>query len=165
MTTTQCDHRARSVSQRSQRESRDSPPALCLAIDKSLGGPVAALTDRIVPLLPLPGGVVMPQMVVTIAAESAEAIAAAESAGETGELLLVTKLGERYAKVGVLARVESTGALPGGTRALVVRATTRARLGAGVVGTGPGLWIEAEPITETTPTDAALRLGTELRAT
>src|SRR5215218_8206826 len=104
---------------------------------------MATLTDaengsagRIVPALPLPGGVVMPQMVVTISAESPEAMAAATAAGDGGELLLVPKLGDRYARVGVLAKVESTASLPGGAQALVVRATSRARIGAGVVGTG-----------------------------
>jgi ATP-dependent Lon protease len=123
------------------------------------------VTDRIVPALPLPGGVVMPQMVVTISAESPEAIAAAASAGESGELLLVPKIGDRYAKVGALARVESTGTLPGGAQALVVRATGRARIGHGVVGTGAGLWVTAEPIPELPASDEARRLGAELRAT
>jgi ATP-dependent Lon protease len=126
---------------------------------------VTTLTDRILPALPLPGGVVMPQMVVTISAESPEAIAAATSAGASGELLLVPKLGDRYAKVGSLARVESTGTLPGGAQALVVRATGRARIGTGVVGTGAGLWVTAEPVVEGPPSEAALRLGAELRAT
>ena len=55
-------------------------------------------------------------MVVTIAAESDEAqAAAAAAAGTGGELLLVPKVGDRFARVGALARVESTGVLPGGT--------------------------------------------------
>src|SRR6187549_441793 len=99
----------------------------------------------------------MPQMVVTISAESPEAIAAATSAGDGGELLLVPKLGDRYAKVGALAKVESTGRLPGGAQALVVRATGRARIGTGVVGTGAGLWVTAEPLPDTPPSDEALR--------
>jgi ATP-dependent Lon protease len=125
---------------------------------------VATLTDRILPALPLPAGVVMPQMVVTISAESPEAIAAATSAGAAGELLLVPKLGDRYAKVGALARVESTGTLPGGAQALVVRATGRAHIGTGVVGTGAGLWVTAEPVVEGPASEEALRLGAELRA-
>jgi ATP-dependent Lon protease len=126
---------------------------------------VATITDRILPALPLPGGVVMPQMVVTISAESPEAIAAASSAGESGELLLVPKVGDRYAKVGALARVESTGTLPGGAQALVVRATGRARIGTGVVGTGAGLWVTAEPVAEGPASEEARRIGAELRAT
>ena len=126
----------------------------------------SSLDSNTLPLLPLPEGVILPTMVVTIALESPEAQAAAEAAERNGsELLLVPKVGDRYAKVGTLARVESTGVLPGGTQALVVRATGRANLGAGVVGTGASLWVAAEPITESAPTPEALRLGTELRAT
>src|SRR5688572_23243387 len=117
------------------------------------------------PLLPLPDGVILPSMVVTIALESPEAQAAADAAAENGgELLLVPKVGDRYARVGVLARVESAGALPGGTQALVVRATGRARIGAGVLGTGASLWVAAEPVAEIGPTEEARRLGGELRA-
>ena len=126
----------------------------------------SSIQSNTLPLLPLPDGVILPTMVVTIAVESPEAVAAAEAAERNGgELLLVPKVGDRYATVGTLARVESTGVLPGGTQALVVRATGRAHLGAGVVGTGAGLWVTAEPIEETPPTEEALRLGRELRAT
>jgi ATP-dependent Lon protease len=118
------------------------------------------------PLLPLPDGVILPSMVVTIALESPEAQAAAAAAADNGgALLLVPKVGDRYARVGVLARVESAGTLPGGTQALVVRATGRAHIGAGVVGTGAGLWVSAEEVAEGTPSEEALRLGAELRAT
>ena len=123
---------------------------------------------RTLPVLPLPDGVVLPPMVVTVTVESDEAKAAFASAASddgSGELLLVPKVGDRYARVGALARVESTGLLPGGAQALVVRATGRAHVGTGVVGTGAGLWVTAEPVVEPAPTDAALRLGAELRAT
>ncbi|MGH9085966.1 MAG: endopeptidase La [Acidimicrobiales bacterium] len=116
------------------------------------------------PVLPLPDGVVLPGMVVTIALESDEARAAAEAAQADHQVLLVPRIGDRYATVGTLARVESTGDLPGGTAALVVRATGRARIGAGVVGTGAGLWVTAEPVDVAAPSEEALRLGTELRA-
>ena len=118
------------------------------------------------PALPLPDGVILPGMVVTIAAESEEAIAAALAARDTdGELLLVPKVGDRFATVAALARVESTGVLPGGTQALVVRATGRARVVTGVVGTGAGLWLTAERVTEGPPSAEAKALGVELRAT
>jgi ATP-dependent Lon protease len=103
-------------------------------------------------------------MVVTIALESDEARAAGAAAQGDHQLLLVPRIGDRYASVGTLARVESTGELPGGTAALVVRATGRARIGTGVVGTGAGLWVTAEPVEVAAPTEEALRLGTELRA-
>jgi ATP-dependent Lon protease len=118
------------------------------------------------PVLPLPGDVLLPGMVVTISLESSEAQAAARAAAESGQtLLLVPRIGRSYARVGVIAQVESAGPLPGGTQALVVRATGRAHVGQGVVGTGAGLWVHAEPVEEAEPTDEARRLGVELRAT
>jgi ATP-dependent Lon protease len=124
-----------------------------------------AVESNTLPVLPLPGGVVLPPMVVTIALESPEAQAAAGAVGDGGQLLLVPKIGDRYAKVGVLAQIESTGTLPGGTQALVVRAIRRARIGAGAMGTGAGLWVEAEPVDDESPSTEAFELATELRAT
>ena len=66
--------------------------------------------QRTVPVLPLPNGVVLPAMVVTVAVESEDARAAADAAASNdGELLLLPRLDDRFARVGVLARVESTG--------------------------------------------------------
>jgi ATP-dependent Lon protease len=124
-----------------------------------------AVDSNTLPVLPLPGGVVLPPMVVTIALESPEAQAAAAAVGDGGQLLLVPRIGDRYAKVGVLAQVESSGTLPGGTQALVVRATRRARIGAGAMGTGAGLWVEADPVDDGSPSTEAFELATELRAT
>ena len=126
----------------------------------------SSLESNTLPALPLPDGVILPGMVVTIAAESEEAQAAAQAASDTGgQLLLVPKVGDHFARVAALAHVESTGVLPGGTQALVVRAIGRARLGAGVVGTGAGLWVVAERIEEEPASDEAKALGAELRAT
>jgi ATP-dependent Lon protease len=115
--------------------------------------PSGTLT-RTVPVLPLTTGVVLPQMVVTVALETDEARAAADALGtaidngsdDKAELLLVPRIGDRYSRIGVLATVESHGELPGGTPAIIVRATGRARMGAGVVGTGRALLVEAEPV-------------------
>ena len=110
------------------------------------------------PVLPLPGDVLLPGMVVTISLESDEAKAAAAAAQSTDDqtLLLVPRIGSRYANVGVIGKVESTGVLPGGTEALVVRATSRAHVGVGVVGTGAGLWVQVEPTPDQSPaTEAA----------
>ena len=74
-----------------------------------------SLEPNTLPALPLPDGVVLPGMVVTVSAESDEAKAAAAAAEEGRELLLVPRLGDRFAKVGTVATVESTGVLPGGT--------------------------------------------------
>ncbi|MEZ5135621.1 MAG: LON peptidase substrate-binding domain-containing protein [Acidimicrobiales bacterium] len=59
--------------------------------------------------------------------------------------MLVPSIDGRFAGVGTIAQIENRGQLRNGTPALTVRAVGRAVLGAGVVGTGDGLWIEAEP--------------------
>ncbi|HEV7722867.1 MAG TPA: endopeptidase La [Iamia sp.] len=124
----------------------------------------SSVEPRTLPVLPLPEGVILPSMVVTIALESDEAKRAFDAADD-GEILLVPRKDGGLATVGAIARIESTGTLPGGTTALVVRATGRARVSAGVVGPTAGLWVEAEPIAEEPPTEEARRLGAELRAT
>ena len=123
---------------------------------------------RTVPVLPLTTGIVLPQMVVTVALETDEARAAADALGALDrdpkpELLLVPRVDGRYGRIGVLATVESHGELPGGTPALIVRATGRARMGAGVVGTGTALLVEADPIPEPDPSARAVELAEELR--
>ena len=97
------------------------------------------------PLVPLPGGVALPDMVLTIALESAAARKAIDAAGE-GPVLLVPKLDDRYATVGVIGSIASRGKLPDGTDAVTIHAGRRARLGAATTTEHPGLWIEAEVI-------------------
>ncbi len=125
----------------------------------------------ILPLLALSTGVVLPQMVVTLALETEEARTAAaaaeasEAVGSERLLLLVPKVDGRYARVGTVARIESGGELPNGIRALVLRGLHRAVVGAGVVGTGAALWVEAETVAEGEPTERARELAREYRAT
>jgi ATP-dependent Lon protease len=126
-----------------------------------------SVEERVVlPLLPLSTGVVLPQMVVTLALESDEARQAADAAAEGEQLLLlVPRVEGRYARVGTIARVESAGDLPTGARALVLRGLARAVVGVGVPGRGPGLWVEAEPVAEAAePTPRTRELATEYRA-
>lgn len=118
---------------------------------------------RIVPVLPLPNGVVLPGQVVTIALESPEAqIAVAGALAHERRVLLVPRRDGRYSSVGVVGRIENSGELPNGTQAIVVRATRRARLGSAVASPVPStgaaaetevLWLEAIPVHETTPAD------------
>lgn len=115
------------------------------------------------PVLPLPDGVVLPGMVLTVALESDEAKAAVAAAGDDGRLLLVPQVNGRHASVGTIASVESTGTLPSGIPALVVRASERALLRTGVAGTTDVLWLEAEPV-HPEVSDDARALATELRA-
>src|SRR5262245_66550725 len=93
----------------------------------TMENPVTETQTLTLPLLPLPNGVVLPQMVVTLAIESAEAAAAVEGAETADRLvLLVPRVDSRYAAVGTVARIESSGELPGGERALVLRGLRRA---------------------------------------
>jgi ATP-dependent Lon protease len=123
-------------------------------------------TDRqVLPLLPLTTGVVFPNMVVTLALETDDAKRAAAAAGDgAGLVLLVPRVGARYARVGTVARIESTGELPGGPPALVLRGLHRAVVGVGIAGTGDGLWVEIDPVPETEPTERAHELAREYRA-
>lgn len=105
------------------------------------------------PVLPLPDGVVFPEMVITVAIQSDEARSAVDAA-RTDRLLMVPKLNtsddesSRYARIGVIGRIEDRGELPDGTSAITVRATHRARVGAGVIGATSGLWVEAEHLVD-----------------
>jgi ATP-dependent Lon protease len=123
-------------------------------------------TERLtLPLLPLSTGVVLPQMVVTLALETDEAKAAADAIGDDGQLLLVPRVDGRYARVGTIARVESSGELPNGVRALVLRGVQRAVVGVGVAGTTSGLWVEAEPVDDSgEPSEHVRELARDYRA-
>jgi len=127
---------------------------------------MADATDTLtLPVLPLSNGVVLPQMVVTLALESPEAIAAGDAAVADQLLLVPRRPDGSYARVGAVAKIENRSKLPGGVGAIVVRATARARVGAGVVGETDALWVEAELIEDGEPTARAEELARDLRAT
>src|SRR5215216_6314569 len=123
------------------------------------------LSTETLPLLPLTSGVVLPGMVVTATLETPESRSAASAANDTGgHLLLVPKVDGRYATVGTVAKIENAGELPNGQLAVVVRGLHRARIGAGVAGTGTATWVEVEPIDDPPATDRARQLAREYRA-
>ncbi len=123
------------------------------------------LDSLTLPVLPLTQGVVLPQMVVTLALETDEAKAAADAGAETSQILLVPRFENgRYGRVGTIAKIENRGTVPGGTAALVVRATSRAHVGAGVIGTTSALWVGVEPVAESEPTERAHELARDVRA-
>ena len=70
----------------------------------------------------------------------------------------------RYARVGTIARIENRGNLPGGMAALVIRATTRAEVGVGVIGQTSALWVHVTPLPDGEVTGEVDELATELRA-
>ena len=123
------------------------------------------LSIETLPLLPLTSGVVLPGMVVTATLETPESRSASSAAGDTGgHLLLVPKVDGRYATVGTVAKIENAGELPNGQLAVVVRGLHRARIGAGVAGTGTATWVEVEPIEDAPATERAMQLAREYRA-
>ena len=109
---------------------------------------MADLDTLTLPVLPLTNDVVLPHMVVTLALETDEARAAADAAARADDtLLLVPRQPDgRYARVGTIARIENRGNLPGGMPALVIRATTRAEVGVGVIGQTSALWVHVTPL-------------------
>ncbi|HEX2119712.1 MAG TPA: LON peptidase substrate-binding domain-containing protein, partial [Acidimicrobiales bacterium] len=119
------------------------------------------------PLLPLATGVVLPGMVVTMAIESDEARAAIEAAEASDRrVLLVPRLDDRYARVGTVAKLEDSGELASGLRAVVVRGLHRAVVGSGVPApTGSALWVLAEAVSaDGEPSPRARELAKEYRA-
>lgn len=127
------------------------------------------LETKILPLLPLTTGVVLPHMVITLTLETGEAQAAvtAAQAGD-GEILLVPKLEGRYAHIGTVANIEEVGKTPGGQDALVIRGLYRASVGTGVAGTGDATWVQITPHIDPTASQSTPRvreLMGEYRAT
>ena len=98
------------------------------------------------PVVPVPGGVVFPGTVATLALGDPTLKAAIEAARSASvPVLLVPELSGRTAIVGVLAAIEQVGELPNGQQAAIVRGQERARLGAAVVSERAGLWVQATP--------------------
>src|ERR671913_1781731 len=127
---------------------------------------MADLDTLTLPVLPLTNDVVLPHMVVTLALETDEARAGADAPARADDtLLLVPRQADgRYARVGTIARIENRGNLPGGMPALVIRATTRAEVGVGVIGQTAALWVHVTPIPDGDVSDEVNDLATELRA-
>ncbi len=122
------------------------------------------LDIQALPLLPLTTGVVLPGMVVTLTIESDEARAAlgATAEGDDALLLTVPRIEGRYARVGVVAKIEDVGRMRNGVEAVVIRGLRRATVGLGVPGTGEATWVQIEPADEPV-TDRARELATEYR--
>jgi ATP-dependent Lon protease len=126
------------------------------------------LDTKILPMLPLTTGVVLPHMVVTLTLESPEARAAVEAARSAGDtLLLVPRTeGGAFARVGTVAVIEEMGRTPQGVQALVIRGLHRALIGSGVAGTGEAVWVQVEARADREDvSDRGERLAREYRAT
>jgi ATP-dependent Lon protease len=125
------------------------------------------LDTQILPLLPLTTGVVLPGMVVTLTIESDDARrAVAASENTDGEILLVPRIGQRFAQVGTVAKVEDVAELRNGLEALVIRGLHRAVVSRGVPGTGDAIWVEVDARPDPDgATDRARELAREYRVT
>jgi ATP-dependent Lon protease len=125
------------------------------------------------PVLPLDDIVVLPTMVVPVemsgvevraAIEAARLSASAPSAADSKpQVLLVPRLGGKYAAIGTLGLVEQTGRLPTGEAAAVIRGISRVRIGTGTVGPGAALWVEGTVVDEPPATTRAQELAREYR--
>ncbi len=121
------------------------------------------------PVLPLDDDVVLPTMVVPLDASDSEvraSIAAAGAAAEGDErprLLLVPRIGGKYAPSGALGVVEQEGRLPNGKPGAVIRAMARVKIGAGTVGPGAALWVHGTVISEPPAGPRAAELAREYR--
>ena len=127
---------------------------------------MSEVTERL-PVLPLSAGVVLPHMNVTIQLDSAEAKAAVAAANlaETRQVVLLPKVGGRYAAVGTVAKLEDTGSLPGGEEIVVVQGRHRAVVGKVEADLSGALFAEFRPVFDpTAPSERARELMREYRA-
>lgn len=118
------------------------------------------------PLLSVPDTVVLPGMVVPLELDAdVRPVVEAAQASSEGRLLLAPRLSDRWATHGVVATVDQVGRLPGGARAVVLRAGERVRIGHGVPGPGAALWVEAQAVATGTVTEHTRTQAEEFRRT
>jgi ATP-dependent Lon protease len=115
------------------------------------------------PVLPLPDGVVLPDMVVTVTMQSPEARQILGAARDR-RVLLVPRVDGVYARVGVIATIEDQDTLPDGSPTVTLRAHGRATVGTGVIGATGGLWVSANPVTDPDPDAETIEAATIYRA-
>ena len=122
---------------------------------------MADTRELVLPVLPLRNGVVFPHMVVTLRIETDEGSKAATAAEQSdGLILLVPRVGGAYARVGTVARIQSTE-----DRSIVVEGLARASVGAGRTDEHGALLVDAEQYPEADVLDEALEeLAGEYRA-
>ena len=144
------------------------PEVPAIDADRAVNSPDAAATGATapsLPLLPVTTGVVFPEMVVTMRAESDDARRTVAAAAGTGNhLVIVPRHGTRFASVGTVARIEQAAELPDGALGLVVRGLHRARVGAAVLSDGPALWVEVTAVDEPDADAATLALADTYRS-
>jgi ATP-dependent Lon protease len=116
--------------------------------------------SSVLPLLPLPHGVLFPDMVVTVAPESDQARAAL--AASAGEVVAVPVRNGMYAKVGIVCRIEQR-AENRGKVTVVLRALRRVTIGGGTLGSSGALDVTVDDVVEPEATEAANELAARYR--
>ena len=117
-----------------------------------------------VPVLFVTDTIVLPGMVVPIALdETARAAIDAAQASDSGQLLIVPRLEDRYPSHGVIAKILQVGRIAGGGTAAVVRGERRAQIGAGASGPGAALWVEVTEVPEIEATDEIKAMTAEYK--
>jgi ATP-dependent Lon protease len=116
--------------------------------------------SSILPLLPLPNGVLFPDMVVTVVPESDQARSAL--AGPATEVVAVPVRDGIYAKVGVVARIEQR-AENRGRATVVLRALRRVTIGGGALGPSGALDVTVDEVSEPPASDEAQQLAARYR--
>jgi ATP-dependent Lon protease len=121
------------------------------------------------PVLPIDDDVLLPTMVVPFETSDSEVRASIEAARAAADgdarprLLLVPRLGGRYAPVGTLGVVEQEGRLPNGKPGAVIRGMARVKIGAGTVGPGAALWVLGTVVESEPASQHAFELAKEYR--
>ncbi|MBK5222792.1 MAG: endopeptidase La [Acidimicrobiia bacterium] len=118
---------------------------------------------RTLPLLPLPHGVVFPEMVLTVAAESDQARHAMADRTTGDELVAIPQRDGQFGTIGVVVRVEQRGQLANGIDGAVLRAIRRVRIGRGEVAPSGALHVSIDEIDAAAPSDTAHALAREYR--
>ena len=124
------------------------------------------LSTAVLPLLPLPGGVVVPLMVVNLEVND-DGVASAVRAALAGDgrLVLVPHIDGAYSRVGTVAVVEQVEPSADAPRVVLLRGVRRARIGHGQDGAFGALHVEAAIVEEPTSHPAeVLALAKEYRA-
>lgn len=128
------------------------------------GPSVSDVITTSLPVLPLRGGIIFPDMVVTVRIESDDAkraLAASETTG--GRLVVIPMIDGEYASVGTIAEIQEV-ADRGGVSA-IINGVARARIGTGETDSDDVLWVVADAIaTPTEYSEATLDRASELRA-
>ena len=126
---------------------------------------MSTVNNVTLPILPLPNGVIFPEMVVTVAAESPGAKQAFDAADP--ELVAVPQTGPSdnptYSTIGLVARIEQQGQLPNGSQGAVLRGLRRVRIGQGETSPDGVLHVSVTELDAPEPTAEARAAAVEYK--